>query len=193
MNRFLDDNNIKKIPPAPPAELIKQTINTPKQKSEVGESFDVIMSQSTDKEKEFKEELEKINNEVDFKYPEHGVNIQMTTKTENKEKKPLYQVSRNNGKVEVQTELFKTQIDKVNIVDRKNTLQMMINKSRNDLIEQQIELEIISQMRTRVEENRKKAFDAKMKSQTEKVKETSLRISILETIIKSEAKNGRSN
>ena len=193
MNRFLDDNNIKKIPPAPPAELIKQTVNTPKQKSEVGESFDVIMSQSTDKEKEFKEELEKINNEVDFKYPEHGVNIQMTTKTENKEKKPLYQVSRNNGKVEVQTELFKTQIDKVNIVDRKNTLQMMINKSRNDLIEQQIELEIISQMRTRVEENRKKAFDAKMKSQTEKVKETSLRISILETIIKSEAKNGRSN
>jgi hypothetical protein len=65
---------------------------------------------------------------------------------------------------------------------------MMINKSRNDLIEQQIELEIISQMRTRVEENRKKAFDAKMKSQTEKVKETSLRISILETIIKSEVK-----
>ena len=188
MNRFLDDSNIKKIPPAPPAELIKQTINTPKQKSEVGESFDVIMSQSTDKEKEFKEELEKINDEVDFKYPEHGVNIQMTTKTENKEKKPLYQVSRNNGKVEVQTELFKAQIDKVNIVDRKSTLQMMINKSRNDLIEQQIELEIISQMRTRVEENRKKAFDAKMKSQTEKVKETSLRISILETIIKSEVK-----
>jgi hypothetical protein len=188
MNRFLDDSNIKKIPPAPPAELIKQTINTPKQKSEVRESFDVIMSQSTDKEKEFKEELEKINDEVDFKYPEHGVNIQMTTKTENKEKKPLYQVSRNNGKVEVQTELFKTQIDKVNIVDRKNTLQMMINKSRNDLIEQQIELEIISQMRTKVEENRKKAFDAKMKSQTEKVKETSLRISILETIIKSEVK-----
>lgn len=188
MNRFLDDSNIKKIPPAPPAELIKQTINTPKQKSEVGESFDVIMSQSTDKEKEFKEELEKINDEVDFKYPEHGVNIQMTTKTKNKEKKPLYQVSRNNGKVEVQTELFKAQIDKVNIVDRKSTLQMMINKSRNDLIEQQIELEIISQMRTKVEENRKKAFDAKMKSQTEKVKETSLRISILETIIKSEVK-----
>lgn len=193
MNRFLDDSNIKKIPPAPPAELIKQTINTPKQKSEVGESFDVIMSQSMDKEKEFKEELEKINDEVDFKYPEHGVNIQMTTKTEKEEKKPLYQVSRNNGKVEVQTELFKAQIDKVSIVDRKNTLQMMINKSRNDLIEQQIELEIISQMRTRVEENRKKAFDAKMKSQAEKVKETSLRISILETIIKSEVKNDRSN
>ena len=63
---------------------------------------------------------------------------------------------------------------------------MMINKSRNDLLEQQIELEIISQMRIKVEDKRKKAMEAKMKAQAEKVKEISLRISILEQIINNE-------
>lgn len=195
MNRFLDETNIKKMPPPPPPELIQQTINTSKIVQSEVKAKEASMPVVLDKTEEYKKEVEKINSEVDFEYPKRGVSIQMTEKHDKKnEDKPIYQVSRNAGKVEIQTEAFKTQtIGKVDIVDRKDILQMMINKSRNDLLEQQIELEIISQMRTRVEENRKKAFDAKMKAQTEKVKEISLRISILEIIIKSEAKNDRSN
>ena len=202
MNRFLDETNIKKMPPPPPPELIKQTVNVPKDtpkavpqpepkyvaQREVKEEMQqpVVL----DKEAKYHEEVDKINAEVNFEYPKHGVNIQMTEKHDKpKEDKPIYQVSRNAGKVEVQTEAFKTQaVNRVDIVDRKDTLRMMVNKSRNDLLEQQIELEIISQMRNKVAENRKKALDAKMKAQTEKVKEISLRISILETIIKSEVK-----
>lgn len=116
--------------------------------------------------------------------PALDINVNMTVA----EKKPNYIVSKENGKVKVETQAFK-EINSQRVGPMKLNREVLLEKQSETfkLIETaKIELEICLRMKTAVDKSLQSAYDAKIKDWQKRIKENELRLSTIDNLL-----NGR--
>lgn len=200
MDRFLDEDKIIKKKPIeesieePIKEQIEKPIEKPaknisdkkqirkRSKKQVKDTVKTSSDSQESTKNDYFEEANKIMLEENLSLPKQpGVTIEAVEK---KQDKPVYEVSRENGGVTVETPAFKQQNSVVTkVFNKKDIMIDMRNDINQQLLEKQVELELDSRMMQVIDAKYRASYESKLNALKDKIKELGLKASILDNMI----------